>query len=142
MYKTFLFILSVALLIAATSDISNAENKAKKKNYVKIMYFHGEFRCHTCTQIENFIKETVNTQLSKELKEGNTVLEIINFDKKNNNHYLDRYSLYNQALIISRYENGKEKEWKNCEKIWQLVGNKVKFMEYVTKEVKNYLKEG
>lgn len=142
MYKSILFILAVALLIITTTDISNAENKAKKKNYVKIIYFHGEFRCHTCLQIESFIKETIQTRFSKEVKDGLTVLEIINFDEKNNTHYLDKYNLYNQTLIISRYENGKEKEWKSCEDIWKLTGNKVKFMEYVTKEVKDYLKVG
>lgn len=142
MFKSFLFFLSIVVLISATVNISNADNQSKKKDYVRIVYFHGDFRCHTCTQIENYIKESVKTQLDKEVKAGNAVFETINFDKKKNKHYLDKYNLYNQALIIMRYENGKVKEWKNCEDIWELVGNKGKFIEYVTKEVKNYLKAG
>jgi hypothetical protein len=36
-------------------------------------------------------------------------------------------------------QNGKQVQWKNCEKIWDLVGAKPDFLKYVQDEVRGYL---
>ena len=46
-----------------------------------------------------------------------------------------------EAKIIARLENGQEKVYKNLNKIWEYVRDKGKFFNYVTNEIKDYLKE-
>jgi plasmid maintenance system antidote protein VapI len=35
--------------------------------------------------------------------------------------------------------NGKEQQWKNLQKVWELVHNEKAFKEYIHKEIKAYL---
>jgi len=42
---------------------------------------------------------------------------------------------------LSLVENGKEIKWMNMDKIWEYVGNKQRFIDYIKSEVANFLKE-
>lgn len=117
------------------------EAKENKSNYVKVVYFHGDYRCVTCNKIERYIKSAVKNFFKEELKNDKVVLEIINYDKKDNEHYMEDYNLYNQTLIISVFKNGKEIKWKNADKIWEKVSDETKFKSYVKSEVQKSLKE-
>jgi len=35
--------------------------------------------------------------------------------------------------------NGKEKQWKNLQKVWELVHDEKAFKEYIRSEIKDYL---
>lgn len=117
-----------------------AEKQTNDKSFVRVIYFHGNYRCHTCLTIEKYVKEAVNFHFTDEIKSNKVKVEVINFDKKENQKYIDKYNLFNQALIMVKYKNGKEVSYKDCEKIWELVGDQRKFFEYVKEEVDKYLK--
>ncbi|MFP4368700.1 MAG: nitrophenyl compound nitroreductase subunit ArsF family protein [Candidatus Kapaibacterium sp.] len=139
MKKSYLFI-ALALIICGLT-INQADSKDKKqKNYVKVVYFHSDYRCATCNRLEAYSKETVHKYFTNEMESGKVLWAAINFDKKENKHFVDKFNLYNQSLIIMKYENGKLKDWKNLEKIWQLGGNQAKYFEYVKKEIEEYQK--
>ncbi len=133
-----IFLLS---LFFAPTNYLQGKNNSKRKNYVKVIYFHGDYRCSTCRTIEAFSRLAVENNFKKEIKEKKVLFSVVNYDKKENKHYLDDFKLFNQALIIVEYKNGKMKKYKNCEKIWTLTGNQKKFEQYVVKEIKEYLKE-
>jgi len=42
-------------------------------------------------------------------------------------------------MIISDIVNGKEKQWKNLQKVWELIHNEQAFKEYIRREVSAYL---
>ena len=134
-FSLLLTALLLSMLIFPNSEL----NSKSDKDYVKVIYFHGDFRCTTCNRLEKFTKETVRETFKKELKNQLVKLEIINFDKDENKHFTDDYNLFNQALIVVKYKNGKQKEWKNLEKIWEYSGDQSKFSDYVEKEIKKYL---
>ncbi len=138
MKKTSYFIIVLILMMSGLT-INQADGKnTKPKNYVKVVYFHGDYRCATCNKLEVYSEETVKNYFAKDAESGKVVWAAINFDKKENNHFVDIFNLYNQSLIIMKYENGKLKDWKNLQKIWKLVGNKSKYFEYVKKEIEDY----
>jgi len=46
-----------------------------------------------------------------------------------------------KSLILSLVKDGKETKWKNLDKIWEYVGNKQRFLDYVKAGIADLLKE-
>jgi len=111
-------------------------------NYTVIAYyFHGTRRCVSCKKIEAYSREAIETGFEDELESGKLEFYSINIDEKENNHYVKDYDLYTKSLVISKVQGKDETEWKNLAKVWELLGSKEKFLEYVQGEIKAYLKE-
>jgi|YNPMSStandDraft_2_1061718.scaffolds.fasta_scaffold19107_3 hypothetical protein len=112
---------------------------ASKKTEVRVIYFHGPIRCHTCLQIENEAQMTIKSNFEKELKSGKLSFESIDYVSDTLNNYEKQYKLENQSLIIAKYENGKQTKWKKLEKIWNLTGNYDRMSRYISSEIKKFL---
>ena len=125
-----------ALLIALFPTISFAAD-----NKVIAYYFHGSFRCSTCHKLEQYSKETIEENFKDEIANGALEFKTINVEEKGNEHFVNDYQLYTKSLVISKVQDGREIQHKNLEKIWEYVGNKERFFDYVTSEIKVYLKE-
>jgi hypothetical protein len=110
-------------------------------NYVQAYYFHATYRCKKCTTLEKYSREAIETNFKKQLSNRTLRFNEINFDEPENRHFLQDFNLTYRALVLVRYKDGKQAEFKNLAKIWQLVGNKDAFLEYVKKETEAYLKE-
>ncbi|HEX2959982.1 MAG TPA: nitrophenyl compound nitroreductase subunit ArsF family protein [Chitinispirillaceae bacterium] len=124
---------------SAKTTETAAVPKSEQKKLV-VYYFHTTFRCHSCTMIEQFTKEAVESGFAEELKKGLVEMKVINVEEKGNEHFAEEYKLYTKSVIISDVRNGKEASWKNLEKVWQLLGDQNKFKEYIQTEVKTSLK--
>ena len=119
---------------AVTSKIdSTAENR------VIIYYFHGNRRCQTCINLEKFARQAVDSNFAERIENGILEFKAINVDEKENEHYNEDYELYTKALILSRVKDGKEVDWINLDKIWELVKNETKYKDYVTSELNEFL---
>jgi hypothetical protein len=103
-------------------------------------YFHGTMRCPTCYKLEQYSKEAIETNFKDALASGKLEFKVINVEDKGNEHYSNDYQLYTKSLILSLVKDGKQIKWKNLDKIWEYVGNKQKFLEYVTTEINSFLK--
>lgn len=117
----------------AANISKNIGNKSSKK--VIIYYFHGNMRCSNCHKIETYTKEAYS-----KIKNKNLELRIINTDEPRDRHFTNDYNLYTKSVVISRVQNEKQVKWKNLDKIWTLLGDKLKFENYIIKETKSYLK--
>ncbi|MBU1062277.1 MAG: hypothetical protein KJ952_06150 [Candidatus Omnitrophica bacterium] len=118
---------------------------AAEDTHVAAYYFHGNFRCSNCYKIEEYTKEAITKTFTKELDSGELIFEIVNVDKKENNHFVDDYTLYTKSVVLSLVAGNRETEYKNLEKIWELLGDKEKFIDYINTEVREFLdkaKEG
>ena len=144
MKRIFLILLAVVLLNQSVG-CSAAENiiapKPQKTDYVHAYYFHGDFRCSNCYKIEKYSKEAIDKYFAKELASGGLEYEVINIDEKGNGHFTKDYKLYTKSLVISKIKGGKEVEYKNLEKVWNYLGNKEAFYNYVKEEVSKFLEE-
>lgn len=102
-------------------------------------YFHGNQRCATCYKLEEYSREALETGFATELTDSLLAWQPTNYDLDENKHYIDDYKLFTKALVLSRVRDGKEIAWRNLDKIWELVGDKKKFLAYVQLETRSFL---
>ena len=143
MKRLFLVFLAVAALSSSgivLSPLAQAAEDAKGAHVVAY-YFHGTFRCPTCHKLEQYSKEAIEANFKDELSSGKLVFRVINIDEKENQHFVNDYQLYTKSLVISLVKDGKEIKSKNLTKIWDYVGDKQKFIDYVKAGVVDFLKE-
>lgn len=121
-----------------TDSIAKTEdNKTSDKFFA--YYFHSTKRCFTCKKLEAYAGEAFTAGFAKELADSTLVWQPINYDEKENKHFIKDYKLYTKALILSRVRDSQEVDWVNLENIWQLVGNKEKYIEYVQAATRKFM---
>lgn len=135
---TLFFILSVFLC----GSFANAQDTGNKPaSRVIAYYFHGNFRCYTCHTMEQYSKEAIEANFKDALSSGKLEFKVVNTEERGNEHYVNDYQLYTKSLILSLLKDGKEIKSKNLTKIWEYVRDKQRFLNYVSEEVNNFLKE-
>lgn len=139
MKKIFVIFLVVAAVISVNFTAFAGENNPTGK--VVAYYFHGTFRCPTCHKLETYSQEAIETNFKDALASGKLEFKVVNIEEKGNEHYGSDYQFYTKSLILSLVKNGKQIKWKNLDKIWEYVGNKQQFLDYVKAEVVDFLKE-
>ena len=123
---------------AVVDTMQKADETAKDDRFVAY-YFHGDRRCVTCRKLEAFSQEAIAAGFEKELKDSVLVWQAVNYDEKDNKHFIEDYKLYTKAVILSQVRNGKEVAFKNLDKIWQLVGDKDRYIAYVQEETRAFM---
>jgi len=140
--KIFLVLLAVAALSSSIILFPSAQAAEDIKGAQLIAYyFHGTFRCPTCHKLEQYSKEAIEANFKNELASGKLAFRVINIDEKENQHFVNDYQLYTKSLVISMVKDGKEVKSENLAKIWDYVGDKQKFIDYVKTGVADFLKE-
>jgi hypothetical protein len=102
-------------------------------------YFHTTSRCASCRAIEAYSREAIESAFAAELKDGRLVWLPVNVEVKGNEHFVKDYQLYTKSLILVNEVRGKPAQWKNLERVWQLLQDKDKFLRYVQDEARAYL---
>ncbi|PIY82591.1 MAG: hypothetical protein COX96_04845 [Candidatus Omnitrophica bacterium CG_4_10_14_0_2_um_filter_44_9] len=138
--KKLIVILLAAVAVISTSFLAFAGGTNPTANVIAY-YFHGTMRCPTCHKLEQYSKEAIETNFKDALASGKLEFKAVNIDDKGNEHYANDYQLYTKSLILSLVKDGKQMKWVNLDKIWEYVGNKQKFMDYVKSGVADLLKE-
>ena len=139
----FLFVLLAVVALSSSIFLSPSAQAVEnaKPAHVVAYYFHGTMRCPTCHKLEQYSKEAIETNFKDVLRSGKLEFKVVNIEDKGNEHYGEDYQLYTKSLILSLVKDGKETKWKNLDKIWEYVGNKEKFIDYVKSGVADLLKE-
>ncbi len=133
---------AMLILVLAASPFLFAENGgAAEENRVDVYYFYGDPRCPTCRKLESYTRETVEKDFKTQVSSGAVVFRPVNVDKKENEHFVKKYKLYTKSVVLSLVRGGKETKYANLEKVWQYVGNKKKFRDYVGGEITKFLGE-
>jgi hypothetical protein len=132
---------SAAIEPADTTELA-ATNPAEagKPDQLVVYYLHGNRRCATCRKLEAYSNEAVTTGFAEGLADSSVIWRVVNFEQEGNEHYAKDYELYTQSLVLSEVHGGTEKEWKNLDMIWKLVGDKEKFIDYVQTEIREMMK--
>jgi len=127
----------------SVASIDSTESEATPELLHKVVayYFHGTRRCYSCKKIEAYSVEAIEEGFKEQLASGELEFHSVNVDEDQNRHYTKDYQLYTKSLVVSKLEKGKETEWKNLTKVWQLYRNKEKFIQYMQDEIKAYLEE-
>ena len=133
--------LAYALSPSLFAGVAPASEEARASPPVKIVayYFHVTVRCVTCRTIEQYSREAIEQSFRDELKKGAIEWRPVNVQLPENRHYIQDYRLFTRSLALVKMKNGKQVEWRNLEKVWDLVGSKGDFSRYVQTNVKAYL---
>jgi len=113
--------------------------EAASKPRVIAYYFHATQRCATCRKLEAYSHEAITQRFAAQLEDGSLEWRAVNTDEPENKHFLDDYKLYTRSLVIVKMQQGRQVDWKNLEKIWDLVDDKPGFLEYVQREIGAYM---
>jgi len=124
-----------------TNKITKDKTPQVDTRKIIVYYFHRTVRCPTCIKLEKYSAEAVRAGFADRIKKGRLEWRIVNIEDTGNEHFENDYKLYSQSLVLVELQNGKQKRWKNLEKIWEFVGTKEVYFHYVQDEVKNFLKE-
>lgn len=144
--KTFnliIFFNLIAFMAASVYSVNKPTLLNKKTTEINntkliVYYFITSYRCKTCLFIEENTKTAIESTFSNELKNGSIEFKMVNIEEKQNQHFVDEYGIYTKSVILSDLKDGKQKRWKNLDKIWEKVGDKTNFKEYIVKEIKTY----
>ncbi len=134
--------LAVAVVYPAVSVLAQKAPTTAGAHKVIAYYFHTDYRCSTCMKIEAYSKEAIEKGFPEELKNGTLEMRIVNYEKPENQHFMQDYKLVSKSLVLVNTVNGKQTEWTNLKMVWQLTGRKDAFLNYVRKEVRSYLAKG
>lgn len=134
-------IIQVLAVAAAISSGALAFGQSNPREKVVAYYFHGSFRCFTCTNMEKSTREAMETNFEDALASGKLEFKAVNVEERGNEHFVDDYKLYTKTLILSLVKGDKEVKSKNLDKIWEFILDKQKFMDYVTDEVSAFMKD-
>ena len=104
-----------------------------------VYYLHNNTRCINCIRFERYTKEVIEKDFAEQLKTGELALKILNYEEPENVHFVDDYKLVTKAVIVVKMQEGRQAEWKNLVRIWELVGNENAFKNYIKDEVTEYL---
>jgi len=103
-------------------------------------YFHGNARCTTCRTIESYAKEAIETKLADAIKDGRLEWRIVNVEEPGNEHFVQDFQLVTRSVVLERLANGKRREWKNLQRVWELVrGDKAAFIKYIQDETGSFI---
>lgn len=106
---------------------------------IRVYYFYTTVRCPTCRTIEAYTAETLRQGFAEALAEGTIEWHPVNVQLPQNRHFIQDYQLFTKSVVISRLKDGRQVEWKNLERVWELVGNRAEFQNYIRGEVRAYL---
>lgn len=104
-------------------------------------YFHTTYRCPTCRRIEAYSKQAIESGYARELADGRMEFRLVNVEIPENRHYVQEYNLVTKSLVLVRMKDGKQAEWTNLERVWELNGDQAAFLRYVQQGIRGYLEK-
>ena len=106
---------------------------------VVVYYFHRTLRCPTCHLIEQLARQSLDEVFPGELAAGTLEWRVVNFEAGGNEHFEKDYRLETQSIVLVRMAGGKQAEWKNLDKLWDVIGEPAEFMKYFQDAARDFL---
>jgi len=104
-------------------------------------YFHGKVRCPTCESIETYAHEAVTGGFAAEMDDGRIEWKVVDFEQPGNEHFAKEFELAAPSVVLVELHDGARRKWKNLPEVWELVGDKPAFLDFLQKEVRTFLDE-
>jgi hypothetical protein len=106
-----------------------------------VYYFYTNTRCSSCKTIEAYTKDAVEKNFTSDYKDWKVVFKGVNLDEEPNGHFKQDYWLNSKSVVVQKFSGDKALKWAKLEQVWQLLGDKDAFMNYVTVETRKLLDE-
>lgn len=124
---------------AARGASNPAVAELGSRTKVVAYYFHLTVRCPTCRAIEAYSREGIESAFAGDLKSGVIDWRSVDIELPENNRFVQNYQLFTSSLVLVKVRDSKQVEWRNLDKVWDLVREKGDFLKYVQTNVREYL---
>lgn len=121
--------------------VGDDTEQANPNQQIIVYYFHGDVRCPTCHKLEDYTRETLETFFANDVADGSIKWMPVNVDRAENEHFIKDYELVTKSVVASKVVDGREVAWKNLDRIWQLVMDKDKYLEYIRGSINEFTSE-
>ena len=108
---------------------------------VVVYYLHNSVRCIKCKKFETYTQQVLSEFFAEPLRQGTIQWRMLNVDNPQNEHFINDYKLITKSVVLARFKEGKQIEWKNLEKIWQVVDDEAAYKNYIKDEILNFIQE-
>ena len=112
-----------------------------RDNQVVVYYFHRKFRCQSCEVLESTLKDTLQITYADHFGAGRLAMCVINVDAPENRHYLDKFDIFSNSVIIVEKKNGEILRSRAVESIWDVSQDRDAISHLLQAEVKGFLPE-
>ncbi|HUT89442.1 MAG TPA: nitrophenyl compound nitroreductase subunit ArsF family protein [Thermoguttaceae bacterium] len=129
----------VAANPAAAAGVGSPEAEEPMDDGVIAYYFHGNTRCPTCRAIESYAHEAVQAGFAEQLESGKLKWQVVNYELPGNEHFATDYEIFAPTVVVVEISDGSQQEWKNLDRVWELVDDKDAFVQYVQSETETML---
>lgn len=99
-----------------------------------VYYFHSNIRCATCQKIESNAEQAIASRFADELASGDISWRVVNYESPENAHFALEYEIAAPTVVLVRREAGQNSQWRSLSRVWELVGDKSAFADYVEQE--------
>jgi hypothetical protein len=106
---------------------------------VVMTYFISGTRCESCKKIEALSKETAEKDFADALSDKKLVFRVIDTGKPGYQHFTKDYQLTSKTVILSHRKDGRETEWSDMAKVWDLLDDAPGFHIYLGEQIRKYL---
>ena len=124
------------------SEKAAPQSSVAANTRVAAYYFHPHQRCSACRHVEAVAEQTIRRSFSDQLGRNEIVWCSIDVQEPANRHFASDYDIYWSTLVLVKFRDGSQVEYKNLKRAWQFQENDTALAGYVTAEVKSYLGEG
>ena len=121
--------------------VDAAKTQDKNNPIVTAYYFHRTMRCPTCLAIEANAARVIEDYFPQQIADGALTWIPFNLDDPGGDEFEKEFDVSVSTLVLAKTEDGNHTEYKKLEKVWDFIGDPVKFDSYVQKEVKLFLDE-
>ncbi len=108
-------------------------------NTAVVYYFYTNTRCSSCKTIEAYTREAVEKNFTSGYKGWTVAFKGVNVDEEPGKHFVQDYWLNSKSVVVQKFSGDTALKWVKLEKVWQLLGDKEAFIEYVTGETHKLL---
>lgn len=106
---------------------------------VVMTYFISGTRCESCRKIEALARESAEKDFADALASKRLVFRVIDTGEPGNGHFTKEYQLTSKTVILSHRKDGKEADWKDMAKVWDLLDDAPGFRAYLGGQIREYL---
>ena len=106
---------------------------------VIMTYFISGTRCESCETIEALARETAEKDFPDAMSNKSLVFRVIDTGDASRHHYIKDYQLTSKTVILSHRVQGKETEWSDMSKVWDLLDDGPAFHAYLGEQIQKYL---
>ena len=124
---------------AAAVPAASEELPVVTGDQVVMTYFISGTRCESCKKIEVLTKETAEKDFADALASGKLVFRVIDTGEPGYEHFVKDYQITSKTVILSHRKDGRETEWADMAKVWDLLDDAPGFHTYLGTQVRAYL---